>query len=77
MSGGVIDSHIFADAGDRYLFWKDDTNGIWPRPLAMLLRREPQLIDQLFATSPTGAPPRLPPRSCPGRTSGGRWNASS
>jgi arabinan endo-1,5-alpha-L-arabinosidase len=49
MSGGVIDSHIFADAnGDRYLFWKDDTNGIWPRPLAMLLRREPRLIDQLF-----------------------------
>ena len=49
MSGGVIDSHIFVDAsGDRYLFWKDDTNGIWPRPLAMLLRREPRLIDQLF-----------------------------
>ena len=51
MSGGVIDSHIFADAnGDRYLFWKDDTNGIWPRPLAMLLRREPRLIEQLFAS---------------------------
>jgi arabinan endo-1,5-alpha-L-arabinosidase len=50
MSGGVIDSHIFIDAdGGRYLFWKDDTNGIWPRPFAMLLRREPQLIDQLFA----------------------------
>jgi arabinan endo-1,5-alpha-L-arabinosidase len=51
MSGGVIDSHIFIDAdGGRYLFWKDDTNGIWPRPFAMLLRREPQLIDQLFAS---------------------------
>ncbi|MBV9527059.1 glycoside hydrolase family 43 protein [Sphingomonas sp.] len=51
MSGGVIDSHIFVDGnGDRYLFWKDDTNGIWPRPLAMLLRREPQLVDRLFAT---------------------------
>jgi hypothetical protein len=51
MSGGVIDSHLFLDAnGDRYLFWKDDTNGIWPRPLAMLLRLHPELIDQLFAT---------------------------
>ena len=35
LSGGVIDSHIFIDAdGERYLFWKADTNGIWPRPLA-------------------------------------------
>lgn len=45
LSGGVIDSHIFIDAnGDRYLFWKRDTNGIWPRPLAGLLRRRPDLI---------------------------------
>jgi len=50
MSGGVIDSHVFLDTnGDRYLFWKDDTNSIWPRPLAMLLRTHPNLIDQLFA----------------------------
>jgi hypothetical protein len=50
MSGGVIDSHLFVDAGgERYLFWKDDTNSIWPRPLAMLLSRHPELIDQLFA----------------------------
>jgi hypothetical protein len=50
MSGGVIDSHLFLDpvSGDRYLFWKDDTNGIWPRPLAMLLRLHPELIDELF-----------------------------
>src|SRR5579884_1307348 len=49
MSGGVIDSHLFLDAnGERYLFWKDDTNGIWPRPLAMLLRQHPALIDELF-----------------------------
>jgi len=53
MSGGVIDSHIFVDQdGARYLFWKDDTNGIWPRPLAMLLAREPQLIDRLFEGEP-------------------------
>ncbi|HEV8408580.1 MAG TPA: family 43 glycosylhydrolase, partial [Sphingomicrobium sp.] len=31
MSGGVIDSHLFVDEkGARYLFWKDDTNSIWP-----------------------------------------------
>ncbi len=51
MSGGVIDSHLFLDpGGERYLFWKDDTNGIWPRPLAMLLRQHPKLIGELFAT---------------------------
>jgi hypothetical protein len=51
MSGGVIDSHIFIDAnGDRYLFWKDDANGLWPRPLAALLRDNPGLIEKLFET---------------------------
>jgi hypothetical protein len=49
MSGGVIDSHILLDRnGDKYLFWKDDRNSIWPRPLAMLLRSHPELIDPLF-----------------------------
>lgn len=49
MSGGVIDSHLFVDQdGATYLFWKDDTNSIWPRPLAMLLRSHPELIDRLF-----------------------------
>jgi hypothetical protein len=49
LSGGVIDSHIFIDGnGDRYLFWKRDTNGIWPRPLAGLMRRHPDLIERLF-----------------------------
>ena len=48
-SGGVIDSHIFIDGdGTRYLFWKRDTNGVWPRPLAGLLRQQPELIDWLF-----------------------------
>ena len=50
VSGGVIDSHIFIDAdGGRYLFWKDDSNGIWPRPLAMLLREHPDMIDRAFS----------------------------
>lgn len=49
-SGGVIDSHIFIDGnGDRYLLWKRDTNGVWPRPLAGLMRSQPELIDRLFA----------------------------
>ena len=49
MSGGVIDSHIFVDRdGDKYLYWKDDRNSIWPRPLAMLLRAHPNLIRELF-----------------------------
>ena len=53
VSGGVIDSHIFVDTdGAAWLFWKDDRNSVWPRPLAMLLREEPQLIEQLFATEP-------------------------
>ena len=48
-SGGVIDSHIFVDDdGTPFLFWKNDTNGLWPRPLAGLLREHPRLIDQLF-----------------------------
>lgn len=50
MSGGVIDSHILIDAdGQPILFWKDDTNGVWPRPLAGLMRQRPQLIDSIFA----------------------------
>lgn len=49
MTGGVIDSHIFIDDnGSRYLFWKRDTNGVWPRLLASLLGRKPELVDQLF-----------------------------
>ncbi|MFL6763809.1 MAG: glycoside hydrolase family 43 protein, partial [Sphingomicrobium sp.] len=49
MSGGVIDPHLLIDpCGDKHLFWKDDTNSIWPRPLAMLLRHHPELLDRLF-----------------------------
>jgi beta-xylosidase len=49
LSGGVIDSHIFIDTdGTRYLFWKRDANGVWPRPLAGLLRERPELIPVLF-----------------------------
>ena len=51
MSGGVIDSHIFVDCdGCPFLFWKKDANGIWPRPLAALLRDRPELIGRIFTT---------------------------
>ena len=51
MSGGVIDSHILIDEHeDPWLFWKRDTNGVWPRPLAALLRDRPELIWRIFAT---------------------------
>ncbi|MGX7952914.1 glycoside hydrolase family 43 protein [Tsuneonella sp. HG249] len=50
LSGGVIDSHIFIDDnGDRYLFWKRDNNGVWPRPLARLLGQRPDLVEALFS----------------------------
>ena len=53
LSDGVIDSHLFIDAnGDRYLFWKRDTNGVWPRPLAGLMRQRPELIEELFKAEP-------------------------
>lgn len=49
-SGGLIDAHfLIAADGTPYLFWKQDTNGVWPRPLAGLLRERPELIAQLFA----------------------------
>jgi hypothetical protein len=54
LSGGVIDSHIFIDkSGERYLFWKRDTNGVWPRPLARLLGEQPELIERLFEDEAT------------------------
>ncbi|MEO5772939.1 MAG: glycoside hydrolase family 43 protein [Sphingomicrobium sp.] len=49
MTGGVIDAHLFVDAdGQRYIYWKEDRNGIWPAPLAALLRDNPKLIELLF-----------------------------
>lgn len=48
-NSGVIDSHIFVEPdGTPYLLWKEDRNGLWPRPLAMLLRGDPGLIESLF-----------------------------
>lgn len=48
-SSGVIDAHIYVEPdGTPYLLWKEDRNGLWPRPLAMLLRGDAALIDAMF-----------------------------
>lgn len=49
LTGGMIDGHVFVDDdGTRYLLWKEDRNGIWPRKLATFLRERPRLIDRIF-----------------------------
>lgn len=53
LSGGVIDPHLFVSGGGtvdgrRLLFWKEDTNGVWPRLLAAELAADASLADALF-----------------------------
>jgi hypothetical protein len=48
LTGGAIDAHIFVERGSPTLFWKEDRNGRWPRPLAGLLRESPELIGAMF-----------------------------
>lgn len=53
LTDGVIDPHILVDAqGAPWLVWKRDDNGVWPRLLAGLLHRRPELVGELF-TDPT------------------------
>lgn len=50
LTGGAIDAHVFVDdQGLPTLLWKEDRNGLWPRPLAGLLRERPALIERIFA----------------------------
>ena len=52
LTGGAIDAHIFVEPdGIPTLFWKEDRNGLWPRPLAGLLRDDPSLIEAMFASA--------------------------
>lgn len=52
LTGGTIDAHIFVGPdGAPTLFWKEDRNGLWPRPLGGLLRDDPSLIDAMFASA--------------------------
>ena len=49
ITDGAIDAHLFVGPdGTPTLFWKEDRNGRWPRPLAGLLRERPELIDAIF-----------------------------
>ena len=50
LTGAMIDAHLFVDEAGPVLFWKQDSNSLWPRPLARLLRERPALIGQLFET---------------------------
>jgi arabinan endo-1,5-alpha-L-arabinosidase len=53
LGGGVIDPHILVTAdGRRLLFWKEDTNGVWPRLLAGFLAQDPPLVEILFPAEP-------------------------
>lgn len=48
LTGAMIDAHLFVDEAGPVLFWKKDSNSLWPRPLAKLLREQPELIARLF-----------------------------
>jgi len=57
LAGGVIDPHLFVSGdgtgeGRRLLFWKEDTNGVWPQLLAAQLNADPSLPDALFDAEP-------------------------
>ncbi|WP_082012389.1 family 43 glycosylhydrolase [Belnapia sp. F-4-1] len=49
LRGNVIDPHILLDQeGSAYLFWKEDTNDVWPSRLCQFLHEHTLLIDELF-----------------------------
>jgi arabinan endo-1,5-alpha-L-arabinosidase len=50
LTGGVIDPHILMVDDAPHLVWKLDTNDLWPRLLADLLHRRPELAGDLFPT---------------------------
>jgi arabinan endo-1,5-alpha-L-arabinosidase len=51
LRGGVIDPHILVDDDRVYLYWKEDSNDIWPGLLTQLLREHPGLIAQVFSSA--------------------------
>jgi hypothetical protein len=49
ISGGVIDPHLFVDSNDRtFLFWKEDTNDVWPSLLSGFLHDHAGMVEALF-----------------------------
>lgn len=51
LDGGVIDPHVYTDgSGLIMLYWKQDSNDVWPIRLAALLRKYPGLASALFSS---------------------------
>jgi arabinan endo-1,5-alpha-L-arabinosidase len=49
ITGGVIDPHLFVDqTGRSFLFWKQDTNDVWPSLLSAFLHEHADLVGALF-----------------------------
>lgn len=54
LTGGVIDSHLLStSAGDLLVYWKEDSNAVWPGRLAELLAAHPALCETLFGGDET------------------------
>ena len=52
LTGGVIDPHLFVDRGGRtFLFWKEDTNDVWPSRLSAFLHEHADLVGAVFAST--------------------------
>jgi arabinan endo-1,5-alpha-L-arabinosidase len=49
ITGGVIDPHLFVDStGRTFLFWKEDTNDLWPSLLSAFLHDHAGMVERLF-----------------------------
>lgn len=50
IAGGVIDPHLFVEGNAATLFWKHDSNDVWPILLAHFLLKRPDIAETLFAS---------------------------
>lgn len=48
LRGGAIDPHVLVDGTQAILYWKEDSNAVWPVVLSALLHDFPGLIGDLF-----------------------------
>jgi hypothetical protein len=49
LRGNVIDPHLLVSSNGRvHMFWKEDTNDLWPSRLAQLLHAQGRLVPELF-----------------------------
>jgi len=49
VGGGVIDPHLFVTRDGRtFLFWKEDSNDVWPALLSAFLHEHPNHVASLF-----------------------------